>query len=175
MIYVTHDQTEAMTMGDRITVMKLGGIMQVDTPMELYRNPANKFVAGFIGSPPMNFIEGEITADGDTLTFHEQNGGVSFEVKEKGIPAGSVSFGVRPEHFSISTEGTAGVDIAVDVIFTEPMGAETMVHTKTKSGTDIVVRIEGEADVEEGKVHYLIPTSGKSYYFGADEQRIHTD
>ena len=172
MIYVTHDQTEAMTMGDRITVMKLGEIMQVDTPLELYRNPANKFVAGFIGSPPMNFIEGEIRTEGDKRRFYEEDDGVSFEVTHVNLPEGRTLFGVRPEHFSISSE--AG-DIEVDVIFTEPMGAETMVHTKTKSGTSIVVRIDGDADVEEGKTHYLIPHEGKTYYFGSDEQRIYTD
>ncbi len=153
MIYVTHDQTEAMTMGDRITVMEGGNIMQVATPMELYRDPANKFVAGFIGSPPMNFIDGA-----------EVNG-VFCEVADEGF-----AIGIRPEHLNISSEDSEGLKVTVNL--TEPMGAETIVHTKTTNGTAIVVRVQGDQDLETGTAYSLKPQAGHLYCFDEAGDRV---
>src|ERR1700737_2511612 len=98
MIYVTHDQVEAMTMGDRIVIMNFGAILQVGTPLEAYDKPANRFVAGFIGTPPMNFFEGELAGDGLSVTL---GGGLKLPLPrpELAPPAArKAAFGVRPEH-----------------------------------------------------------------------------
>ena len=143
MIYVTHDQVEAMTMGDRICVMKDGRIMQVAKPLELYNRPANQFVAGFIGSPPMNFFKGTIRANGDGLAFREDGPAAArFQVQLPDRLAASAAnyldraivFGVRPEDAQ-DTMTLAGpnpahsVDVAVEV--SEPMGPETFLHLST--------------------------------------------
>ncbi len=136
MIYVTHDQTEAMTMGDRIVVMKDGVVQQIDTPMKLYSNPVNKFVAGFIGSPAMNFIKGNIIS----------NNGVKFISDEKSLNLPvplilsdklktyinkTVYVGIRPESISDSPESfntneISKVDVKIDVV--EPMGNEVFLY-----------------------------------------------
>jgi multiple sugar transport system ATP-binding protein len=132
MVYVTHDQIEAMTMGDRIVVMKDGIIQQFDTPMNLFNNPANQFVAGFIGSPSMNFLEGEIVRDNGLLGFRSKD--VLFGVPEPHrIPLEAyigkkVTFGFRPEYvYDKATEFTRqlsqDVDITIDVV--EPIGSES--------------------------------------------------
>ena len=121
-VYVTHDQIEAMTMADKIVVMRDGLVEQIGTPLALYDHPANIFVAGFIGSPAMNFIEGKV--DGTSfLTL----GGVKLPLP-KGTPsalAGEASYGIRPEHIRIADEGA---EVKVDVV--EPTGSEIMVVGK---------------------------------------------
>src|SRR5947209_2849978 len=111
MIYVTHDQVEAMTMGDRIVIMNAGSILQVTTPLEAYDKPANRFVAGFIGTPPMNFFEGELREGGVTL-----HGSVLLPLQRPGLAAGRrITFGIRPEHVSLPGEG-AVVPATVEVV-----------------------------------------------------------
>ncbi len=134
MIYVTHDQTEAMTMGDRICVMNDGIIQQVAEPIELYDHPANRFVAGFIGTPPMNFFEGILTAQGDDLIFKEENFSVVLPLewrnKVEAYIDRRITFGVRPEDMGSDVAekmpGMPKVLAKVEVI--EPMGAETYVY-----------------------------------------------
>ena len=116
-VYVTHDQIEAMTMADRIVVMQGGRVEQIGTPLELYDRPANRFVAGFIGSPSMNFIDGEVVADG----FRDTGGSVW------PLPPGAATgrpavYGIRPEHLSIAP---SGLKLRVQVL--EPTGSETQV------------------------------------------------
>jgi len=142
MIYVTHDQVEAMTMGDRICVMKDGDIMQVATPLELYNRPANMFVAGFIGSPPMNFLHGWLKSAGNHLVFEEKNEAgkavritLDDQLSRRGhaLIDKPVVFGVRPEDVIDATNG--GTDpqrtcsVAVEV--SEPMGHETNLYLAT--------------------------------------------
>jgi multiple sugar transport system ATP-binding protein len=148
MIYVTHDQVEAMTMGDRICVMKDGNIMQVAAPLELYNHPANLFVAGFIGSPSMNFFKG---------TIRRREGGLCFvETNERGTPVSvtldpaltaraaahvdrAVIFGVRPEDIhEAPAESRGGIEVAVEM--SEPMGAETYLHL-TSGATAFIARV----------------------------------
>lgn len=131
MIYVTHDQVEAMTMGDRICVMNLGQIMQVDTPLNLYSYPVNKFVAGFIGSPAMNFAEGEVINKNGTILV--KTGGVELELpqnkadKVKSHIGKKVWLGIRPEQINLSeSQSIAVVEGAIDVI--EHMGNEAFVY-----------------------------------------------
>ncbi len=144
MIYVTHDQVEAMTMGDRITVMNAGKVQQVDAPMDLYHRPANLFVAGFIGSPMMNFFDGEIRAQGNDLLFVEKRDGGQdgFQVRANGARAArlrdyvgrTVKLGLRAEDLHETSPETpappgAGVRARVEVV--EPMGSEVYLYLTT--------------------------------------------
>jgi multiple sugar transport system ATP-binding protein len=138
-VYVTHDQVEAMTMGDRICVMSDGNIMQVDAPLALYNHPRNLFVAGFIGSPPMNFFRGRICREGDRLVFAEDGGApdsLRLELPSKASRAMEggaerpVVLGIRPEDLHDASTGTTGQGAQVEakVELSEPMGAETYLH-----------------------------------------------
>ena len=152
MIYVTHDQVEAMTMGDRICVMKDGNIMQVAEPLELYNRPANLFVAGFIGSPPMNFFRGTLRRAGDHVSFVEDNpGGAPLTIALDEVLAGRSSghldrpvvLGVRPEavHDSLlvaSPDPGRTAEVRVEVA--EPMGAETLLYLFT-GATSFIARV----------------------------------
>ncbi|TKB31178.1 MAG: ABC transporter ATP-binding protein, partial [Mesorhizobium sp.] len=131
MIYVTHDQVEAMTMADKIVVLNAGNIEQVGSPMELYKTPKNLFVAGFIGSPKMNLIEG---APADKY--------------------GAKTIGIRPEHINIST--TAG-DWKATVGVAEHLGSDTFLHVQTDGIGTINVRADGEVAVKHGDTVYLTP------------------
>lgn len=131
MIYVTHDQVEAMTMGDRICVMNLGKIMQVDTPLNLYHYPANKFVAGFIGSPAMNLIEGELIKNNENIAV--KVGGMVLDLpikkaeKVKNHVGKKIWFGIRPEYIGIQKDDAkVGINGTVDVL--EHMGNETFIY-----------------------------------------------
>ncbi len=145
MIYVTHDQVEAMTMGDRICVMKDGRIMQVAAPLELYHNPANMFVAGFIGSPPMNFFRGTLQRAGQALTFVETNAkgapvtiALSAELAAKASAQVDrpIVFGIRPEDIHPAADGAAAQATArIDLV--EPMGAETYLYLDSGATTFI--------------------------------------
>jgi multiple sugar transport system ATP-binding protein len=149
-IYVTHDQVEAMTMGDRIVVMKDGAVQQVDDPLGLYERPQNQFVAGFIGSPPMNFFGGLIQKRSAELWFVEtrDNGAAGFsaaipESMNSGLGAyvdRKVIFGSRPENVSSCplTAHDSVVSAVVEVV--EPMGAETYLHLNTGAHT-LVARV----------------------------------
>ncbi len=125
-VYVTHDQVEAMTMADKIVVMHDGIVEQVGEPLELYDRPRNMFVAGFIGSPAMNFVKGSLRTDGGKAAFVTE-GGLRFPVGDlPGIAEGrSVTFGVRPEHLAITPDG-----IPAEVVVVEPTGSETQVNVR---------------------------------------------
>lgn len=146
MIYVTHDQVEAMTMGDRICVMKDGRIMQVAEPLEIYNHPQNLFVAGFIGSPPMNFFRGAVQRAGENLSFVEtspKGGGLTVPLdaalkKRAAAEVGKpVVFGVRPEDIH-ETTGAEGYEVKVAIA--EPMGAETYLYLDS-GATEFVARV----------------------------------
>ncbi len=146
MVYVTHDQVEAMTMADKIVVLNAGNIEQVGSPLDLYRTPKNLFVAGFIGSPKMNLIEGA------TAAKH-----------------GAKTIGIRPEHVGISKtsgewKGTVGV--------AEHLGADTFVHVHTDGLGTINVRADGEVAVHHGDTVYLTPIAAKLHRFGADGRAL---
>ena len=124
-IYVTHDQIEAMTMADRIVVMHDGIVEQVGTPLELYDHPSNLFVAGFIGSPAMNFIEGTLRRDGGAPVLEAKGGRLALPASTPGADGQKVTLGIRPEHLSISATGPSSLDAVVEVV--EPTGADTHV------------------------------------------------
>ena len=143
MIYVTHDQVEAMTMGDRICVLREGKIMQVDTPLNLYNHPANKFVAGFIGSPTMNFLNGIIEEkDGKTVMKIK---GAELEIPEsvkgkvKDHIGKEVTFGIRPEHITLGHEGDQNI-LKGNILVKEQMGNEEIVYFDSE-GNQITARL----------------------------------
>jgi len=147
MIYVTHDQVEAMTMADKIVVLQAGVIEQVGSPLELYRHPRNLFVAGFIGSPRMNFIEGAGAAE-----------------------HGAHTIGIRPEHVDVSTtegawQGTVGV--------AEHLGSDTFIHIHGVPGCDpMTVRASGDVAVNHGDTVFLTPNTSQIHKFSTDGLRI---
>ena len=147
MIYVTHDQVEAMTMADKIVVLQAGVIEQVGSPLELYRAPRNKFVAGFIGSPKMNFIEGELAKK-----------------------HGAETIGVRPEHIAASATDGAWKGV---VGVSEHLGSDTFLHVHGTGLADtITVRVGGEFDLHHGDTVYLTPEEDKIHRFDAKGLRI---
>ena len=127
MIYVTHDQTEAMTMGDRIVVMNEGRIQQTGTPLAVYDDPDNKFVAGFIGSPTMNLIDGAIERDDASLVFRAGDLTLRLPATHDAAPARSVTLGIRPE-FLTPGSGSDGVGLESRVEAVEHLGAETILE-----------------------------------------------
>jgi len=136
MVYVTHDQVEAMTMGDRIVIMNFGAVLQVGTPLEAYDKPVNRFVAGFIGTPPMNFFKGTLTTNGERGSV-ELEGGVKLPLTRP-APQGSnrpVTVGIRPEHIHLSAEGRGShyrVPATIDVV--EPLGRDVIVSARSAAG-----------------------------------------
>jgi len=171
MVYVTHDQVEAMTMGERIVVLKDGVIQQVDTPLKLYENPKNIFTAGFIGSPAMNFFPGKLIHNGK-LTF--QAGSIKISLpdplynKFKNYAQKEIVLGVRPEHLRLCA-GPTGFSAKVDVV--EPMGADTFSYL-TKDDLTFTIRIPSNQNMAVGekihlecisdKLHFFDPQSGKA-------------
>jgi len=153
MIYVTHDQIEAMTLADRIAVMKGGVIQQLDAPQTIYNRPVNRFVAGFLGSPAMNFIEGQLEA-GDVAAFTAD--GVSIPLgryefdKDRGSAGKPCVFGIRPEHVAFGDAAKAmpfTAESAVEIV--EPMGSDTLVWTKL-GGRNFSFRVEAEKTLRTG-------------------------
>jgi len=146
MVYVTHDQVEAMTMADKIVVLNAGRVEQYGTPMELYKTPANKFVAGFIGSPKMNFVEGEAAR-----------------------AFGAASVGVRPEHLSIARDkGTWKGRVGV----AEHLGSDTFLHVHVDGVGLMTVRTGGENDFSHGDEVWLTPDPARLYRFDLQGQAL---
>jgi multiple sugar transport system ATP-binding protein len=152
-VYVTHDQIEAMTMADKIVVMRDGRVEQIGAPLDLYDNPVNTFVAGFIGSPAMNFVHGRIEAGPNGAVF-AADGGARLPLGERQVePGRTVTYGIRPEHIDI---GPGGVPARVSVL--EPTGSETQVFAKVgKDSLDAVVKDRIGAQPGE-EVSFMIDT-----------------
>ena len=180
-IYVTHDQVEAMTMGTRIVGMKDGLIQQVDTPQNIYNYPANLFVAGFIGSPQMNFLNGKIEKEGNDIVAIFENNRIVLpkENAEKLVSAGyvgkTVTLGIRPEHLSDDKELIAAnpnsiVKGNVEVI--ELMGAESYIYTKCGQSS-MNIRVEGTTSLQIGEVADLYLRAERLHVFDKEtEMRI---
>ncbi len=151
MIYVTHDQVEAMTMADKIVVLNAGIIEQVGSPLELYHRPNNMFVAGFIGSPKMNFIKATVTSVDSGKVTVALPGGSAISVPGKGLAVSSnqpVTLGVRPEHLAVTGKGDA--TIKVKLRLAEYLGSETMFYTSLADGSDLSVKADGLAQGKPG-------------------------
>lgn len=147
MIYVTHDQVEAMTMADKIVVLRSGVVEQVGRPLDLYNRPANQFVAGFIGSPKMNFLDARLDA-GDAQDASVSLNGRSIALSgQRGTSAGPVVLGVRPEHLTVTpAEGSVGLGEA-KVVIVEHLGGETIVYATLQDGQAITVSLQGQRDI----------------------------
>ena len=188
MVYVTHDQVEAMTMGDRIAVMKDGVIHQVADPIHIYLHPANLFVAGFIGAPPMNFFHGSLRNEPDGLHFFEDappGGGKKGGFRLRLLPeqttkmaerSGSpVILGLRPEDIGLSIDETdAPADSTVEAVveLVEPLGAETLFHLTTGAHT-LVARLGAAERIAPGrKVRATFTPSGFHFFDPTTEQAI---
>jgi multiple sugar transport system ATP-binding protein len=161
-VYVTHDQIEAMTMADRIVVMRDGRISQVGAPLDLYDRPINTFVAGFIGSPSMNLIAGEVAGD------RFRAGGVDLP-----MPAGSgfaqgakLTYGIRPEHLTLSDSGQP-----VTVVVVEPTGAE--IHLVLRAGdVEMTAVVRERQAFQPGQTLHISPQAGMVHLFDAAGDRI---
>jgi len=177
MIYVTHDQIEAMSMGDRIVVMRDGVVQQVDTPLNIYHQPANRFVAGFIGSPTMNFVDGTVQANG-TLAFLEKGSPFSVELPEaqaakvKHLSGKSVTLGIRPEHIyaSIPAEGGTMASFTAHIEVVEPVGNEIFVYFTTGTGSQYVARVATDRPPDVGVAAQLLIDTGKIHFFDSQTE-----
>jgi multiple sugar transport system ATP-binding protein len=152
MIYVTHDQVEAMTMADRIAVLKDGRLEQFGRPLDLYNRPANLFVAGFIGSPRMNFLGGTLIAGSAREASVKLDAGGMITVPcEAAVGAGGVAvkLGVRPEHIGVVENGQG--DARLSVAITEQLGGESYLHGALPSGEKLSVRLAGQTRVNRGE------------------------
>jgi lactose/L-arabinose transport system ATP-binding protein len=175
MIYVTHDQTEAMTLADKIVVLRDGNIEQMGSPLDLYDDPANQFVAGFIGSPKMNFMAANVKeADGASVTLELVNQGgavVRLPVANGAIKAGdSVVLGVRPEHFGREGEGDADLTVSIEVA--EHLGSTSFIYANTTSGEQIIIeREESRSEIGQDQVTVSIPAD-RAYFFNQNGERL---
>lgn len=151
-VYVTHDQTEAMTLGDRIVIMKDGFIQQIGTPQEVYRHPYNMFVAGFIGTPQMNVFDAELVLNNDTYMI--QYAGkmlpladkIAKNLKEKNIPAQKIKMGVRPEHIELVETATPN-SLEAAIVVSELMGNEVYLHTEmANQNHETIIRVATKND-----------------------------
>jgi multiple sugar transport system ATP-binding protein len=177
MLYVTHDQVEAMTMGTRITILKDGMIQQIAGPLTLYREPANRFVAGFIGSPAMNLFEGTFRPDRQRYRFEH----AAFSLQLDGAGNADafpdrVTLGIRPEDLRVAAPGEAGEDaIPVCVELVEPLGSEVYLHGAV--GDDrLVARLAPDAAPGVGEVVLLVPNVARLHFFdGASGASLRPD
>ena len=166
MIYVTHDQTEAMTLADRIVVMRGGRIEQIGTPMGLYEHPENLFVAGFIGSPAMNILPGHAGDVAGTVVLAD--GTVVATNKDTGPAGTALSLGVRPEDLSLS-EGRSAL-IRGTVLVVERLGEVTLVHVQMDDNAIVIAKLPGDMAPRRGETLELSSRTEKLHVFGADEQ-----
>ena len=173
MVYVTHDQVEAMTLADKIVVLDKGRISQQGTPLELYNKPANKFVAGFIGSPAMNFFKADVTGqDGNSVTL-TLPGGRTAKIATRGgkAGAGSVDVGVRPEHLDLAAPGAPNAAFDGTVRIVEQLGNSTLIYVDTPAG-HLIVEGEGNLQVTPGEARSVVIETQNAHLFGADDQVI---
>ncbi|WP_282077308.1 sn-glycerol-3-phosphate ABC transporter ATP-binding protein UgpC [Epibacterium ulvae] len=148
-VYVTHDQVEAMSLADRIIIMSAGQVEQIGTPMDLYLQPASRFVADFIGSPSMNMLQGTIGADGHTVDMGNEST-LRFAAPIDAQPGTKVDVGIRPEHLQATSSGAAQFGLTVD--FIEQLGADTVVHGKLTGQTDpLTLRLTGVHSIATGE------------------------
>jgi multiple sugar transport system ATP-binding protein len=169
MVFVTHDQIEAMTMADRIVVLLSGTIQQYDTPETVYERPANQFVAGFIGSPAMNFLPVEFRQERAILSQGGAAVPLDAETAGRLRQASTAVLGIRPEHFAIAADGADG--IAVNVKLVEPLGSDTLIHFDLAGGSAIA-RVDPALRPKVGDRITLRPQPGKTHLFDASNGQV---
>jgi ABC-type sugar transport system ATPase subunit len=166
MVYVTHDQVEAMTLAHRIVVFSEGQIEQIGPPLELYENPANLFVATFIGSPMMNILSGKGFGEGQFCL--EDGSELKTHRTLTGVADTAVQVGVRPEHIELDSEGPVHGKVAV----VERLGADSFLHVDLQAGTTILVRQNGNSPVEEETSVRLRFLPEHLHLFNADRKAL---
>jgi multiple sugar transport system ATP-binding protein len=169
MIYVTHDQVEAMTLADRIVVLNNCRIEQVGTPMEVYTRPATRFVAGFVGSPAMNFLDVTLSGSGDRMQARLADGGL-VPLTGMAAPAGATVLGVRPEALTVVAEGGETEGTATVI---ERLGERSLIHVRLKDGTQVIAQDRGVSTVEYGDAVRLTFDSSALHLFGEDGRAWH--
>ena len=173
MVYVTHDQVEAMTMADKIVVLKDGLIQQIGSPLELYNDPANRFVAGFIGSPPMNFMTVNVTEEGGKVLIDEGDFKMELPKEQaevlKDYVGKQVVFGIRPEDLDHMDKEEKGKTIKASVGVIEPLGAEIHVYVNT-SKHSMIARVGPNVKLEVGNEIYLFPHFEKAVFFDVETE-----
>jgi ABC-type sugar transport system ATPase subunit len=176
MIYVTHDQVEAMTLGDRVAVLRDGVLQQVAPPEELYGRPVNAFVAGFIGNPPMNLLPARVlAADGDHTTLAVGDQGLAVpnrRLAQALAPGTAVTVGVRPEAFARAPDGDEGLRVVVEHV--EQLGHETLTHVRLPGADDVrlVARLPARLSGARGEEIHLAPDPDRVYVFAADGRAL---
>ncbi|MBZ9793611.1 sn-glycerol-3-phosphate ABC transporter ATP-binding protein UgpC [Rhizobium sp. 3T7] len=173
MVYVTHDQIEAMTMADRIVVLNAGRVEQVGTPLELFEAPANKFVAGFIGSPQMNFFEGTLAGAGSDHVVVDVPGFGRLEIPAElgeATVGEAVILGVRPSHFKLAkSKGADGYPIRLDVDYAESIGTDTYVYGMVEgSGTATIVHLPDHVAIKDRSSLALVVEPARFHLFRAE-------
>jgi ABC-type sugar transport system ATPase subunit len=161
MIYVTHDQIEAMTLADRIVVLRKGRVEQIDTPLGLYNRPQNLFVAGFIGAPNMNFFQTEAKAGRAAFP-----GGAGFGLTGEG----RVTLGIRPQHLRLAQGDEPAIPATVHLA--EALGAETVIHATAAGGEAVVTVLDGQPAITRGQEIRLAFDPAQVHAFGPDGQRL---
>ena len=172
MVYVTHDQIEALTLADRIAVMRGGIIQQLDAPQTIYNKPSNLFVAGFIGSPSMNFLHGAVTDNGTAFAIAGTRIALAGYDGGRPVDSDKAILGLRPEHIDITADPEPGRTIPATVELDEPMGADSLVWLTT-GGSQLSVRVPVERRLAPGtKVHLRVDIAKASLFDAQTEQRI---
>ena len=171
-IYVTHDQEEAMTLADRIVVMRSGEIVQIGSPMEIYSDPVNYFVADFFGSPSMNLLGGEIVQKNGSARFRAASFEVALPERFKRAESGAATHGNRPEHVGVTLGGNGEIELPVRLV--EPLGRDTLLYFDAGTERAFVAVSEG-LDMAEVKIGARVALSldpRRLYLFGADGRRL---
>jgi multiple sugar transport system ATP-binding protein len=176
MVYVTHDQSEALTLGDRIAILKEGVLQQIAPPMELYERPANKFVAGFIGSPAMNFFEGILTRTGAGGMCTFRGAGLTIRVPCESGTIDRVFLGVRPQHLEVVGDGVAGEGtLRAEVGVVEPMGNEQIVYLTLPEGERVIAVAPVQPRITPGeKVSVRVRPEGLHVFDAQTGKRVLT-
>jgi multiple sugar transport system ATP-binding protein len=162
-VYVTHDQIEAMTMADKIVVMHDGQIEQIGAPLELYDRPGNRFVAGFIGSPAMNFLEGKISLNGGTAFVGENGVRLPLPSAPAARDGQAVTLGLRPEHIALGDGG-----LTAEIVVVEPTGPEVQVNARLASGEEIVAMFRERHPFRPGDKIGLKPLGNQIHLFDGE-------
>jgi len=169
MIYVTHDQVEAMTLADRIVVLNAGRVEQIGAPLELFNDPASRFVAGFIGSPRMNFLEAEAMEAGQGIAVRLASGEmIRIPALDGAVAVGNrVSVGFRPQQARLAAEG-----LPLEVAQVEQLGTETILHCRTKAAEPVVIAQYGQAAIKAGDTLHLDTAATPLLLFAEDGKRL---
>lgn len=177
MIYVTHDQVEAMTMADKIAVLRLGEVEQFGAPLDIYNRPKNIFVAGFIGSPKMNFLEGAVSEVKNKSFRFQPKSGNAIKLKSdnfKVATGDNVTLGFRPNHTGVAESNMADIEVSVRV--TEQLGGESFIYANHAGGTSVTVHLTGQTTVDAGTTVGLSIDQDEFHLFSTDTGKsLHAD